>query len=154
MLIVASLSFYASWGLPFLAILAASIGFNYGARQLMLSELAARRGLRTAVLIAIIVVDLAALFAFKYFDFFLGTLHGLGLVDFGPIGLAVPLGMSFYTFQEITLAVDAWRGASRTGFGKYLLFIVFFPHLIAGPRSTIARWSRNSRGSERDSATC
>src|SRR5262249_23993636 len=47
--------------------------------------------------------------------------------------IALPIGISFYTFQEITLAVDAYRGAYDRRFTHYVAFITFFPHLISGP---------------------
>ena len=73
------------------------------------------------------------MFTFKYLDLFAGTFADLLGKAYQPLHLAIPLGISFYTFQEIILAVDAYKGVPRIGLGKYVLFIVFFPHLIAGP---------------------
>ncbi len=132
-LVAVSLVFYASWGTRFFAILLTSMMLNYGARRIMVALPAESRAARARVLAAIVVGNLGALFAFKYFDLFAGTFAGVAGIDFKPLAVAVPLGMSFYTFQEITIAVDAFRGNPRLPFLKYILFIVFFPHLISGP---------------------
>jgi alginate O-acetyltransferase complex protein AlgI len=132
-LIGASLTFYASWGVTFLTILSLSMAFNYLTRLTMLAISENNASARKWTLFAIVSGNLAALFAFKYFDLFIGTFSDLLGKAHQPLRLVIPLGISFYTFQEITLAVDAHRGVPRIGLIKYVLFIVFFPHLIAGP---------------------
>jgi alginate O-acetyltransferase complex protein AlgI len=132
-LISASLIFYASWSMKFLLILFLSMGLNFGGRTWMTSCNKQEVGLRKAILAGIIVVNLSALCFFKYFNFFLENFAYLTGVQFKALTIGMPLGISFYTFQEITLAVDAYAGASKVGIVKYVLFIVFFPHLVAGP---------------------
>jgi alginate O-acetyltransferase complex protein AlgI len=135
LLIAASLTFYLSWGVRFFAIFLASMLCNFIARQVMLHDAVSRRHwLKRAVLIAIIAGDLGCLAYFKYRGFFSETVASfLGGGAAAPLSYAIPLGISFYTFQEITLSVDAYRGAYRSSFLEYILFISFFPHLVAGP---------------------
>ena len=132
-LIFASLSFYASWSVKFLLILLLSMSFNFSGRAWMTSRSEKEVGIRKALLTMIIACNLSALFFFKYFNFFLQSYTDLTGFPYEALAIGLPLGISFYTFQEITLAVDAYAGASKIGFVKYVLFIVFFPHLIAGP---------------------
>ena len=91
-------------------------------------------------LIVSMVVNLALLGLFKYFDFFVSSAHHalttIGF-DFDPwlLGILVPAGISFYTFQAMSYTIDVYRGRIRPThhFPDYLLFVSFFPHLVAGP---------------------
>src|SRR5262249_34121899 len=132
-LISASLIFYVSWSAKFLLILLLSMGFNFFGRAWMASRDEKEARLRRGILAVIVIGNLSALFFFKYFDFFLESYAHLTGFRYESLAIGLPLGISFYTFQEITLAVDAYAGASKIGLLKYVLFIVFFPHLIAGP---------------------
>ncbi len=87
-----------------------------------------------------LIVNLALLGFFKYFDFFVGSaasaLAGLGLGDrTWVLGIVVPAGISFYTFQAMSYSIDVYRGILKPThrFTDYLLFVSFFPHLVAGP---------------------
>ena len=91
-------------------------------------------------LIVSMVVNLALLGFFKYFDFFISSaqsgLAALGFaVDPWILGIVVPAGISFYTFQAMSYTIDVYRGHLRPThhFPEYLLFVSFFPHLVAGP---------------------
>jgi alginate O-acetyltransferase complex protein AlgI len=132
-LIFVSLIFYASWSAKFLLILLLSMAFNFSGRAWMASCNEKEVGRRRAILVIIVVGNLSALFFFKYFNFFLESYAHLTGFTYEVLAIGLPLGISFYTFQEITLAVDAYAGASKIGLLKYVLFIVFFPHLVAGP---------------------
>jgi alginate O-acetyltransferase complex protein AlgI len=86
------------------------------------------------------VVNLALLGFFKYFDFFVASassaLQSLGFGDHSwALGIIVPAGISFYTFQAMSYTIDVYRGllAPTNHFTDYLLFVSFFPHLVAGP---------------------
>jgi D-alanyl-lipoteichoic acid acyltransferase DltB (MBOAT superfamily) len=86
------------------------------------------------------VANLALLGFFKYFDFFLSSaqsgLAAIGVeVDPWVLGIIVPAGISFYTFQAMSYTIDVYRGHLRPThhFPDYLLFVSFFPHLVAGP---------------------
>jgi alginate O-acetyltransferase complex protein AlgI len=123
---LASLFFYGWWNPAFVALLIASILGNFGAGR-ALARLASERA-RRALLAAAIAADLAVLGYFKYANFFLATL-GAGALD-----IVLPLGVSFFTFTQIAFLVDVRRGLAREpDFVHYLLFVTFFPHLIAGP---------------------
>ncbi|MDE7429684.1 MAG: MBOAT family protein, partial [Lachnospiraceae bacterium] len=78
--------------------------------------------------------DLGVFFYFKYFYFFLSTMNGVFGTSFVLRGILLPLGISFFTFQQISFIVDTYRGEIRDcRFLEYALFVAFFPQLIAGP---------------------
>ncbi|KQZ01900.1 alginate O-acetyltransferase [Pseudolabrys sp. Root1462] len=129
----ASLVFYGVWNVKFVPIIAVSIIFNYlmGFRMAHLPPGSVAR--KRAFLVAI-VANLAALAFFKYTNFGIDTLNHLtGLhVQFAKI--ALPLGISFFTFTQIAYLVDVYSGyPNERNFSKYVLFVTYFPHLIAGP---------------------
>lgn len=118
---ICSLFFYAWWDWRFLPLLLLSICFNYGAGR-AIGTLSGWQ--RKAVLIAALAANLGVLIWFKYAAFLFGISPGLPL----------PIGISFFTFTQIAFLVDCWRGAAREPrFGPYLLFVSYFPHLVAGP---------------------
>ncbi len=125
-LIAASLVFYAQWNWCYVFLLFASIGFNY------VVGMALSRGTfkhRRVVLAIAITVNLAALFYYKYFYFFMGIFHQQVTAV-----IVLPLAISFLTFHQVAFLVDIHRGQSPpVNFIKYAASIVFFPHLIAGP---------------------
>src|ERR1700760_2189963 len=132
-LVALSFIFYSYWNPPFIALLALSILINW---------LAARAFVATgskAIVTAAIVANLAVLGVFKYADFFapnLGVLRGRPMPQ---IDVALPLGISFFTFHHIMYLVDLRRGKGPSySLGRYALYISFFPQAIAGP---LARWS-------------
>ena len=126
---LASLFFYAWWDIRFLALLLASVVFNYfiGRR---LAESASHRPL----LILGIAGNLVCLGWFKYFNFFVGNLNLLLPTEITAQTIILPLGISFFTFQQIAYLVDAHQGeAQESNFIEYMVFVTFFPQLIAGP---------------------
>jgi D-alanyl-lipoteichoic acid acyltransferase DltB (MBOAT superfamily) len=130
-LIAASFYFYASWNLRYLPLLACSILFNYGMAWAMLHV---REDRRRWLLTAAVVVDLGLLGYYKYTNFFVDTVNSLSGSRFLVAEILLPLGISFYTFQQITLLVDISGGASeKFRLRDFALFVIFFPHLIAGP---------------------
>lgn len=124
-LILASL-FYYGWGSPqSLAVLALSIAGNYAVARLLRQE----RWSRVALPLGL-VGNLAALFYYKYMGFFTGWL----MPDAGLAAVLLPLGISFFTFQQITYLIDSRNGAVKDhGLLDYCLYVTFFPRLIAGP---------------------
>jgi D-alanyl-lipoteichoic acid acyltransferase DltB (MBOAT superfamily) len=130
-LAAASLFFYGCWYPPYLLILSVSILFNYGAGILLTQAGESRRWLLTVVAIS---VDLAALAYFKYANFFIETVVAVTGFDLSVAKIALPLGISFFTFTQIAFLVDCSRREVReVDFGRYVLFVTYFPHLIAGP---------------------
>lgn len=134
-LVAASLVFYSYWNPWFLLVLLVSIGWNFlvGTWIFALDE---RRGrARLAVLWLGIVGDLLLLSYYKYFFPVLGFMATRGFVGVGWISnVALPLGISFFTFTQIGFLVDSYDGrAKERGLLSYMVFVTFFPHLIAGP---------------------
>jgi D-alanyl-lipoteichoic acid acyltransferase DltB (MBOAT superfamily) len=130
-LAAASLMFYGWWDWRYLALLVGSAAFNYGAGRAIATAGAKRRRL---VLAGAIAVDLGLLGWFKYADFFQASIAALAGTDWAPLGVALPLGISFFTFTQIAFLVDVAAGKVREADPlDYLLFVTFFPHLLAGP---------------------
>lgn len=136
-LLLASLFFYA-WGEPrYILIMLFSTVFDYVNGRLI--EYATAKGkhdtLGRAVLILSIVGNLSILCFFKYTDFALETVNRLAGTQFGLLQLALPIGISFYTFQTMSYTIDVYRGETvaqhhMISFGMY---VCLFPQLIAGP---------------------
>src|ERR1044072_1607749 len=130
-LVAASLLFYA-WGEPvFVLLLAGEIVFNYLAALAIGAAQGNRRLIVTALAIA---ANLAALGVFKYADFAIGTVNAIAGPTFTLPGLALPLGISFFTFHAISYLVDVHRGAApNRNLLEVAVYIAMFPQLIAGP---------------------
>ena len=132
-LAAASVFFYAWWRLDFVWILMGSVAVNYLAGHKLSRDAAAGRN-RRGVLVAAIAFNLALLGYYKYADFFIANLNAATGASVGLLRVALPLGISFFTFTQIAYLVDAWKGkAAEYSATNYLLFVTFFPHLLAGP---------------------
>lgn len=131
---VASLAFYAVWDPRFVFLLLASIGFNYAVGYWIgINRESAASGKKLA-LVAAIVANLTLLGYFKYTNFFLASVSQVFKVQIPALDIVLPLGISFFTFTQIAFLVDVNRGVVREySFIHYLLFVTYFPHLIAGP---------------------
>ena len=128
-LVVASLVFYGWWNPRYVPLIVVSMVFNY-AVALCIQRATHPRGW----MIVGVTGNLALLGLFKYSDFLLRTLAALGLMPLVQLHLALPLGISFFTFTQIAFLVDvARRKVRETAFDNYALFVTFFPHLLAGP---------------------
>lgn len=131
-LLAASLFFYAWWDVRFLALLGGSILVNYGLGRCLSAGLAARTAGR--LLLLGIVFNLALLAVFKYANFFVGTVNDLLGTRWTLAHIILPLGISFFTFEQLTFLVDAKRGETReSSLLHYAFFVAFFPRLVAGP---------------------
>ena len=135
----ASLFFYAWWDVRYLPLLLASICVNYGAGRLIGASAGAAR---KRVLVAALALNLGLLAYYKYANFFIDSVNaiavtaGAGAVSLPWHGLDIilPIGISFFTFTQIAFLVDCYRGEVREyRFIHYVLFVSYFPHLIAGP---------------------
>ena len=131
LLLIASLIFYA-WGEPKMVVLMVLVTLAAYGSGFAIVHFEARPRAKKAVLIATVVVILGNLVVFKYFNFLCRTLSFLGLTD--P-GIALPIGISFYTFQILSYVIDLYRGkiALQRNFFYLLMYVSFFPQLIAGP---------------------
>ena len=132
-LLLFSLAFYA-WGEPvYLLLMLANICLNYlcGRRIGSAHAPAARK----AWLVVAIVVNLGMLFSFKYLGFFAGLARDVLGVSLEVPEIALPIGISFYTFQALSYTIDVYRGEvpAQKRWADLALYISFFPQLIAGP---------------------
>lgn len=127
-LLLASLIFYGAWDWRFLPLLVVSTVLNYLVGEQLLRR--PSRGLLTLGVAA----NLGAIAWWKYADFGIETFNMLADSNFGLLALTLPLGISFFTFQQIAYLVDCHQSkAERSNFREYALFVTFFPQLIAGP---------------------
>lgn len=132
----ASLLFYA-WGEPrfVLVMLLVIVSSWLFACKIEASAKSARKGF----LLVAVSVDLTVLFVFKYLGFFTENLNRLPFVRLPVPQITLPIGISFFTFQAISYVVDVYRGeAAQKSLWDVMLYIAFFPQLIAGP---IVRYS-------------
>jgi alginate O-acetyltransferase complex protein AlgI len=137
-LAIASLAFYASWDAKYLPLLLLSIGGNYLAGQRLC--LHAAGGISSSVrsqnwlLIFVVLLNLALLSYYKYANFFVDNANLLFGTSKVLKTIVLPLGISFFTFTQIAYLVDCSKGrVTEYSFINYVLFVTFFPHLIAGP---------------------
>lgn len=148
-LLTGSLIFYGVGEPYFVLLLILSVLVNYGFSRYMFWEprspqknrrrKTARR--RKRALALAVMVDLGVLFVFKYWDFAAGSINALAGKGLLPLlSLALPLGISFYTFQMISYQIDCYRGTikERAGLLSFATYVCMFPQLIAGP---IVRYS-------------
>jgi D-alanyl-lipoteichoic acid acyltransferase DltB (MBOAT superfamily) len=127
-----SLFFYGYWNPKYLFLLLGSIALNFAASR-AIATAQSDRG-KSAWLTAAVVANLALLGWFKYLFPLLGFFHGVGWLsrDYGRVLL--PLGISFFTFTQIAYLIDLKQEmAEAQDLLSYVLFVTFFPHLIAGP---------------------
>ncbi|MDE6887948.1 MAG: MBOAT family protein [Eubacterium sp.] len=135
-LFLASLVFYA-WGEPvYVALILFSTMVDYTTGRLAgyYRERGKCRQAGAAVFVSA-VMNLSLLGFFKYADFFLQTLHTVTGLEVPPLGLPLPIGISFYTFQTMSYTIDVYRGDAKVQknlvtFGAY---VALFPQLVAGP---------------------
>ncbi|MDD5938056.1 MAG: MBOAT family protein [Clostridiales bacterium] len=135
-LLILNLIFYG-WGEPvYILIMFLSIAIDY--THGLLVDRYKKRGedgkARRTVAFSVI-FNLALLFFFKYWDFIAGSLAAVGLTFMPKLGLSLPIGISFYTFQTMSYTIDVYRGDAKAqrniiNFGT---FVTLFPQLIAGP---------------------
>jgi alginate O-acetyltransferase complex protein AlgI len=125
----ASLFFYGAWRPIYLLLLLASVAVNFGL-GLRMEDPLRRRTIGTFG----VALNLAVLCYFKYTNFILDSVTTLTGAPLPFVNIILPLGISFFTFQQIAYLVDVMRGAKvERDIVSYTLFVSFFPHLIAGP---------------------
>jgi alginate O-acetyltransferase complex protein AlgI len=127
-LIAASLVFYGWWDARFIPLLVGQIGATW-----LLARLQRATG-RNGFLVLGVVLNLASLATFKYLDFLIGSGEALVGITLPRAHLILPIGISFFSFQLISYLADRMRGdAPVYPFRPFALFVLLFPHLIAGP---------------------
>ena len=131
-LVLASFVFYGYNNPSYVPIIAGSILVNYALSQLMLSQ--EKKAVRLPLMLLGLALNLGVLFYFKYHDFFFDNMnHAFGL-NLTLNRVALPLGISFFTFQQLSYVIDSYRRTvPRYNILDYSLFVTFFPQLIAGP---------------------
>ena len=132
--LVASYVFYAAWDWRLLGLLVACSLWNW-ALGLAIEDAPTPARRKGAMLVAV-ALNLAALGFFKYADFFVSSFEALfDIRSTGALGIILPLGISFFTFQGISYVVDIYRGTKKAtrDLVIFLFFKAFFPQLIAGP---------------------
>jgi alginate O-acetyltransferase complex protein AlgI len=137
-LTLASYVFYAWWDFRFVPLMVLSTSADYFAGRAIASSRSASR--RTVLLVLLLVFNLGLLAVFKYYDFFVGSLEGIArLLGYDPtwplLRVALPVGISFYTFNSISYTIDIYRGrlSPARSFLEFSAFVAMFPHLVAGP---------------------
>ncbi|MBQ8552297.1 MAG: MBOAT family protein [Clostridia bacterium] len=132
MLAVVSLLFYAYGEPVYIIIMLSSVMFNW-AMTLLMTKCKPRA--QSVICTACVAVDLAVLAFFKYIPWLVSLVNSALSVDIPIPPLTIPVGISFYTFQVLSYVVDVRRGKTEAqrSFGDLLLYISFFPQLIAGP---------------------
>ncbi len=133
-LLGASAVFYGYWDWPYLTLLFGSIAVNFFiGRKLDLLEDGHPQ--RRMMFITGIAFNLGLLFVFKYFDFFINNIEFMFGFDINVFKIVLPLGISFFTFQQIAFLADSNKRKHilNYSFIDYAVFISFFPQLIAGP---------------------
>jgi len=137
-LLAASYLFYAAWDVRFLSLIVASTVVDFVVAQRIAA--AATKQRRTTWLAVSLGFNFTMLGVFKYFNFFIDSaidgLRLLGLEANAPLlSIALPVGISFYTFQTVAYTVDVYRLDQQpvTQFTHFATFVAFFPQLVAGP---------------------
>ena len=129
LLLIASLIFYAFGQPVYLPLLLLSVLLNY-----VCGRMAAGKHARLGVALAVI-GGIGMLAVFKYADFLIGSLNSAFGLALPLTGIALPIGISFFTFQGLSYVIDVYRDRTvvSRSFVKVLLYIAYFPQLIAGP---------------------
>jgi alginate O-acetyltransferase complex protein AlgI len=127
-LVTASLVFYGWWDVRFIPLLVGQIGITWA-----LANLHERTKWRSALILGI-VLNLASLGTFKYLNFVFTVVTAAFGTPRDPFGIVLPVGISFFSFQLVSYLIDRMRSdAPLYPFRRFALFVLFFPHLVAGP---------------------
>ena len=134
-LIFASLFFYGYFNWWYLFIIVSSVILNDLLRRFLLKE-DAKNSFRKIVFALALLLNIGSLFFFKYYDFFISNVNALFKTDWPLLHILLPLGISFFTFQQLSYVIDSYKrdkNIARYNFFDYTLFVTYFPQLIAGP---------------------
>jgi alginate O-acetyltransferase complex protein AlgI len=133
-LVVSSLFFYSWWNIAYLPLILGSMVFNYAIGTALSKGEEHKKVSKKHLLAVGVIANLGLLGYFKYLDFFISNLNSVLDAEIPLFHLALPLAISFFTFQQIAYLVDSYRGETKEyDFLNYGLFVTFFPQLIAGP---------------------
>lgn len=133
-LLGASLFFYGYSNVSYLALILVSIGMNYLIAVLIQNGKESQKRIRMMLLTVGILFNVGLIGYYKYFDFFLTTVNEIAGTDFVLHNILLPLGISFFTFQQLSFLISVYKKEVRVeNLLNYALFVTFFPQLIAGP---------------------
>ncbi|MCB9989389.1 MAG: MBOAT family protein [Rhodospirillales bacterium] len=133
-LVIFSFFYYAYWNPLYIGLLLASIIVNYQLAKYADKNSKYKIEFKRLSLYASIIFNIGLLFYFKYTDFMIENYAVITGERIDLIGALLPIGISFFTFQQIAYQIDAYKGKiTEHGFWEYSLFVSFFPQLIAGP---------------------
>lgn len=132
-LLVFSLAFYAYGEPKYILLMIATVLVDYLGGLLV--DRYRGKALSKLFMLLSVIITLSSLALFKYSDFFARSLNSAFSLNIKSLGLALPIGISFYTFQALTYVVDVYRDRVKVqeSFFKLLLYVSMFPQLIAGP---------------------
>lgn len=132
-LVLCSLFFYGYYNKWYLLIVISSLIVNFFIGN-MIHKYNSEIIKRKVFLILGITFNLGLLGYFKYYDFFINNVNKVFNTNFKIFNILLPLGISFFTFQQLSFIIDSYRGTNiKYNFLNYSLFITFFPQLVAGP---------------------
>lgn len=125
-LLVMSLFFYSYYNVWYLFVILGSILINYGV-YLLIGRFRGRHRLQKDILVAGVALNIGILIYFKYMDFFISNVNAVFKTDFDFLKIALPLGISFFTFQQISFIVDSYREEiPKYNFLNYSCYVSFF----------------------------
>ena len=128
-LVLASLFFYGYYNRAYLLIIVSSIAANY-----LIAIFMQRAERKKPLLILGILFNVGLIGYFKYYDFFISNVNALFRTSFFLRNIALPLGISFFTFQQLSFLISVYKGEEKVeDLLDYSVFVTFFPQLVAGP---------------------
>jgi len=138
LLLIASYYFYMCWNYKYIVLIMVSTVVDYISGILL--HRSERKGVRKLLLLGSLITNLGLLFFFKYFNFFGETVNAIFdkfniFYDVPAYHFLLPVGISFYTFQTLSYTIDIYKRKQKPEyhFGRFALFVSFFPQLVAGP---------------------
>jgi alginate O-acetyltransferase complex protein AlgI len=133
LLLIASYYFYMGWEPAYASLLLLTTTVDYFVANRI--QHTADPKARKSLLVLSLIINLGILFYFKYFGFFIENIEHLTGSEIKYAEFLLPVGVSFYTFQEMGYVIDVYRGELKAErhFGKFALFVSYFPQLVAGP---------------------
>jgi len=133
-LVAGSLFFYSWWNILYLPLILSSILVNYVIGSLLSRNNDNNKFSKKSFLFFGVVFNLLLLGYFKYSDFLIENINSVFNANLSLLYLTLPLAISFFTFQQIAYLVDSYRNKTKEhDFLNYIVFVTFFPQLIAGP---------------------
>lgn len=132
-LLIASYAFYMSWKWEYILLILGSTMVDYACARGM--EASSTEKQKKGFLGISLFANLGLLISFKYLDFFISSVNTVTNSDFALSELILPVGISFYTFQTMSYSIDVYHSRAKVEkhFGRFALFVSFFPQLVAGP---------------------